>query len=116
MPGPSPAGVGTRDDADDADAATTPAGHSRGRAGTWSVQTFHPHPGVTVFDVRLSDYHEYFLVAAGQRSISVTMFDPSDATHPEPQTFVFAKPYGWDDTLEGDEGLLQVWQSIGVLR
>jgi hypothetical protein len=91
---------------------------SPGRAGngTWAVQTFHPHPCVTVFDVQLSDYHEYFLVAAGQRSVSVTMFDPSDASYPEPQTFVFAKPYGWDENLEGDEGLLQVWQSIGVLR
>ncbi|GAB4972238.1 hypothetical protein MAHJHV57_53800 [Mycobacterium avium subsp. hominissuis] len=52
----------------------------------------------------------------GQRSISVTTFDVSDATYPEPQTFLFAKPYGWDENLEGDEGLLQVWQSIGVLR
>lgn len=84
--------------------------------GRGSVRTLHPHPAITVFDVQLSDYHEYFLVAVGQRSISVTTFDVSDATYPEPQTFVFAKPYGWDENLEGDEGLLQVWQSIGVLR
>jgi hypothetical protein len=80
------------------------------------VRTFHPHPAITVFDIRLSDYHEYFLVAVGDRSISVTTFDPSDASYPEPQTFVFAKPYGWDEHLEGEDGLMQVWQSIGVLR
>jgi hypothetical protein len=89
--------------------------HNR-RPGAWSVRTTRPDPRVTLFDVQLSDYHEYFLVAAGQRSVSITMFDPSDQSHPEPQTFHFAKPYGWDDTLEGDEALLQVWQSVGVLR
>jgi len=116
MPHESPVEVGTHDEADATAAATALVSHDSGRNGSWSVQTFHPHPGVTVFDVQLSDYHEYFLVAVGQRSVCVTMFDPSDPSHPEPQTFVFAKPYGWDETLEGDEGLLQVWQSIGVLR
>lgn len=82
----------------------------------WSVRTFRPSPRATLFEVQLSDYHEYFLVAVGDKTVSITTLDLSDATYPEPQTFVFAKPYGWDETLEGDEALLQVWQSVGVLR
>lgn len=69
-----------------------------------------------LFDVSLSDYHEFFFVAVGDKSLSVTSFDVTDETHREPQTFVFAKPYGWDAELEGDEALLQLWQAIGVQR
>ena len=94
----------------------TTLNNGKPQSGVSFVKTFHPHPSISVFDVELSDYHEYFLVAAGERSISVTTFDPSDATYREPQTFVFAKPYGWDGNLGGEEGLMQVWQSIGVLR
>lgn len=86
------------------------------RRGGWSVQTFRPDPRVTLFDVRLSDYHEYFLVAAGEKSLSITMLDSADSAYPEPQTFVFAKPYGWDELLDDEEALLQVWQSVGVTR
>jgi hypothetical protein len=66
--------------------------------------------------VELGDYREYFLVAAGQKTVAITMFDPTDDAYPEPQTFIFAKPYGWDDRLESEEALLQVWQAVGVLR
>lgn len=90
-------------------------GQAKRNAG-WSVQSYRPHPGVTVFDVQLSGYHEYFLVAAGEKTVSITMYDPSDTSYPEPQTFVFARPYGWNENLDDEEGLLQVWQSVGVLR
>lgn len=86
------------------------------RAGGWHVRATRPDPRITLFDVALSGYREYFYVAVGQRSISVTMYDTSDETYPEPQTFTFAKPYGWDTDLTDDEALLQVWQSIGVQR
>lgn len=86
------------------------------RAGHWQVVTTRPEPGVVLFEVRLSDYHEYFFVAEGDKSILITMFDPSDETHREPQVFVFAKPYGWDLSLDDDDALLQVWQAVGVQR
>lgn len=86
------------------------------RAGGWQVRTTRPDPRVTLFDVSLSGYREFFFVAVGEKSLSVTSFDVTDETHLEPQTFVFAKPYGWDTELEGDEALLQLWQAIGVQR
>ena len=50
------------------------------------------------------------------KRVSVTMYDTSDETYPEPQTFTFAKPYGWRTDLPDDEALLQVWQAVGVQR
>lgn len=88
----------------------------RDRAAGWQVRTTRPDPRVMLFDVALSDYREFFFVAVGERSIAITMYDTSDETHPEPQTFVFAKPYGWQTDLVDDEALLQVWQAVGVQR
>jgi hypothetical protein len=88
----------------------------RFRPGAWQVTVTRPDRRVTLFEVRLSEYREFFLVAVGEKSIAITSLDPSDATHLEPQCFVFAKPYGWDDDLEGEEALLQVWQAVGVQR
>lgn len=88
----------------------------RFRPGAWQVSVTRPDRRVMLFEVRLSEYREFFLVAVGEKSIAITSLDPSDQTHLEPQSFVFAKPYGWDDDLEGDEALLQVWQAVGVQR
>jgi hypothetical protein len=106
-----------------ADRATDPAPARLGgpeadqhRAGGWQVRTTRPEPRITLFDVALSDYREFFYVAVGERSVSVTMYDTSDETYPEPQTFTFAKPYGWRTDLPDDEALLQVWQAVGVQR
>jgi hypothetical protein len=84
--------------------------------GGWTVQIHRPHPKMTLFEVSLSGYREFFSVAEGRTSIVITMFEPGEGAHPEPQVFVFAKPYGWRDDLEGDEALLQVWQAVGVQR
>ncbi|MGY1813259.1 hypothetical protein [Blastococcus sp. SYSU D00820] len=89
---------------------------TRPRAGAWKVELTRPDRRVMLFDVRLSEYREFFLVAVGDKSVAITSLDPSDETHLEPQCFVFAKPYGWDDDLDGDEALLQVWQAVGVQR
>jgi hypothetical protein len=86
------------------------------RAGGWQVRTTRPDPRITLFDVALSGYREFFFVAVGERSVSITMYDTSDQTYPEPQTFTFAKPYGWRTDLSDDEALLQVWQAVGVQR
>jgi hypothetical protein len=75
-----------------------------------------PDPKVTLFDVSLSDYHEYFFVAVGEHSVSITTYDTSDESYPEPQSFTFAKPYGWRTDLPDEEALLQVWQAVGVQR
>jgi hypothetical protein len=71
---------------------------------------------VTVFDVRLRDYREVFLVVTGDKSVTITMFDEGDATHHEAQVFVFAKPYGWSLDTSDEEALLRVWESVGVQR
>jgi hypothetical protein len=94
------------------DAASSATG---GRVG-WEVSVTRPDPRVALFEVRLSDYHEYFFVTVGEKSVSITMFDPSDETHLEPQVFTFAKPYGWDLDGDDDDVLLQIWQSVGVQR
>lgn len=87
------------------------------RAGGWKVQAHRPHPNVTLFDVSLSDYREFFFVVEGERSLCITQYDPSDESHLEPQVFVFAKPYEWDSSsLDDDEALLQIWQAVGVQR
>jgi hypothetical protein len=91
-------------------------GQQAGRIGRWRVYTTRPDPRATLFDVSLSGYHEFFFVAVGERSVSITMYDTSDESHPEPQVFTFAKPYGWRTDLADDEALLQVWQSVGVQR
>lgn len=96
--------------------AVPSAVRGRFRPGAWQVTVTRPDRRVMLFEVRLSDYREFFLVAVGDKSIAITSLDPSDTTHLEPQSFVFAKPYGWDDELEGDEALLQVWQAVGVQR
>lgn len=66
--------------------------------------------------MELGDYNELFFVVTGDKSVAVTMYDPSDLTHREPQVFVFAKPYGWSLDVPDEEALLQVWQSVGVQR
>lgn len=86
------------------------------RLGGWTVAVTRPHPQVTMFDVSLSGYREFFQVAEGEQTITITMFEPEADNYPEPQVFVFAKPYGWNRELTDDEALLQVWQSVGVLR
>ena len=85
------------------------------RPGSWAVLVTRPHPAVTLFQVQLSDYREFFGVAEGEYSLAVTMLEP-DAAHAEPQVFVFAKPYGWRRDLGDDEALQQVWQAVGVER
>lgn len=86
------------------------------RVGAWHVVVTRPHPRVTLFEVSLSDYREFFSVAEGEHSLAVTMIEPEVASYTEPQVFVFAKPYGWRDDLGDDEALMQVWQTIGVQR
>jgi len=88
----------------------------RSAVGGWVVVVNRPHPKVTLFEVSLSGYHEFFSVTEGKTTIAITMFEPGEDAHPEPQVFVFAKPYGWRDDLDGDEALLQVWQAVGVQR
>ncbi len=88
----------------------------RPRPGAWQVTLTRPDPRAMLFEVRLSEYREFFFVAVGEKSIAITTFDPSDETYLEPQCFVFTKPYGWDEDLDGEEALLQVWQAVGVQR
>jgi hypothetical protein len=83
--------------------------------GAWSVVVTRPHPKMTLFDVSLSDYREFFCVAEGEHSLTIVMLEP-EAIHKEGQVFVFPKPYGWSQDLDDDEALQQVWQAIGVLR
>jgi hypothetical protein len=83
--------------------------------GSWSVVVTRSHPNMTVFDVSLSDYREFFCVAEGEHSLTIVMLEP-DATYKEAQVFVFPKPYGWSQDLGDDEALQQVWQAVGVLR
>lgn len=86
------------------------------RLGGWTVTVTRPHPKVSMFDVSLSGYHEFFQVSEGAKSIVITMFEPAEDAYPEPQVFVFAKPYGWQHDLIDDEALMQVWQAVGVQR
>jgi hypothetical protein len=85
------------------------------RLGSWSVVVTRPHPRMTMFDVSLSDYREFFCVAEGEHSLTIVMLEP-DAMHKDAQVFVFPKPYGWSSDLGDDEALQQVWQAVGVLR
>jgi hypothetical protein len=100
----------------DADPVTTRLRRHRDRDGGWQVITTRPDPRITLFEVTISGYREFFFVAVGERSVSITMYDTSDDTYPEPQTFTFARPYGWRGDLPDDEALLQVWQAVGVAR
>jgi hypothetical protein len=70
---------------------------------------------MTMFDVSLSDYREFFCVAEGEQSLTIVMLEPG-AVYKEAQVFVFPKPYGWSRDLPDDEALQQVWQAVGVLR
>lgn len=85
------------------------------KVGSWSVVVTRPHPNMTLFDVSLSDYREFFCVAEGEHSLTVVMLEP-EAVYREAQVFVFPKPYGWTRELGDDEALQQVWQAVGVLR
>jgi hypothetical protein len=98
-------------------AAETSVNASQPGAGSgWTVRTVRPDPRVTLFDVQLSDYHEYFFVAVGEKSVSITMYDTSNPFYLEPQCFTFARPHDWDTDLGDDEALIQVWQAVGVQR
>jgi hypothetical protein len=87
-----------------------------GQPGGWTVTVTRPADTVAMFEVSLSGYREFFLVVEGARSIAITMFEPGADAHPEPQVFVFAKPYGWRRDLDDDEALMQIWQAVGVQR
>jgi hypothetical protein len=85
------------------------------RLGSWTVVVNRPHPRMTLFEVSLSGYREFFCVAEGENGLTIVMLEP-DAVHKEAQVFVFPKPYGWRHDLDDDEALQQVWQAVGVLR
>jgi hypothetical protein len=85
-------------------------------SGGWTVVVTRPSPKVTLFDVSLSGYRELFTVAEGSTSLAITSLEPGEGSYPEPQVFVFPKPYGWRDDLEDDEALMQVWQAVGTRR
>ena len=86
------------------------------RSGAWTVEVTRPDPSVTLFDVSLSGYHEFFAVVVGEKLVSITSYEPTEDAFSEPQLFVFAKPYGWRDDLDDEEALMQVWQAVGVQR
>ena len=83
---------------------------------SWKVSAYRPDPRIAVFDVEISDYREFFIVAEGEKSLTITMLDRSDPTYLEPQVFCFAKPHDWCSDLADDEALLQVWQVVGLRR
>lgn len=89
---------------------------STAAASNWRVSATRPQPRVALFDVHIADYHEYFFVAEGEKSVSITMLDPSDPSHLEPQVFCFAKPHDWRADLADEEALLQIWQAVGLRR
>jgi hypothetical protein len=70
---------------------------------------------MTLLEVSLSEYREFFCVAEGEHSLTIVMLEP-DAVHKDAQVFVFPKPYGWNGDLDDDEALQQVWQAVGVVR
>ena len=67
-------------------------------------------------EVALGDYREVFFVITGDRSVCITSFDESDLSHPEPNVFMFPKPYGWTLDLDDDELMVQIWQAAGAQR
>ncbi|MTV25724.1 hypothetical protein FTX61_09920 [Nitriliruptoraceae bacterium ZYF776] len=69
-----------------------------------------------MFDVHVSDYHEFFFVVAGEKTVSVSRFDPSDESYLEPEVSVFPKPYRWELEEDDDLAILQVWQVVGAQR
>lgn len=84
------------------------------RTAGWTVVVTRPCPEVTLFDVSLSGYRELFTVSEGHATLAITSLEPGERAYPEPQVFVFAKPYDWRNDLADDEALLQVWQAVGV--
>jgi hypothetical protein len=84
--------------------------------GGWSVVMNRPHPAVTLLEVSLPGYREFFSVTEGCATLAITTIEAGEDAHYEPQVFVFAKPYGWRNDLDGDEALMQVWQAVGVQR
>jgi hypothetical protein len=86
------------------------------RAEGWTVVVTRPCTEVTLFDVSLASYRELFTVAEGPNTLAITSLEPGEGAYPEPQVFVFAKPYDWRNDLADDEALLQVWQAVGVKR
>ena len=92
------------------------AAQSQARAAGWTVVVTRPCSEVTLFDVSLSSYRELFTVAEGPTTLAITSLEPGESAYPEPQVFVFAKPYDWRNDLPDDEALLQVWQAVGVKR
>jgi hypothetical protein len=89
---------------------------SEAELGGWTVSVTRPADTVAMFEVSLSGYREFFLVVEGSRTVAITMFEPGTDAFPEPQVFVFAKPYGWRRDLDDDEALMQIWQAVGVQR
>lgn len=86
------------------------------KQGSWTVRVERFDERVSLYEVRLSEYHEHMFVALGDKMISITMMDATNPYFREPQTFTFARPHDWDTELEGDEALIQVWQAVGVQR
>lgn len=86
------------------------------RAAGWTVVVTRPCPEVTLFDVSLSGYREFFTVSEGVATLAITSLEPGAGAYPEPQVFVFAKPYDWRNDLDDDDALLQLWQAVGVKR
>ena len=48
---------------------------ARPRAGGWKVELTRPDRRVMLFDVRLSEYREFFLVAVGEKSVAITSLE-----------------------------------------
>lgn len=89
-------------------------------AGSLAVRVTRLEPDVALIETSSPSHREYFFVAVGQHSLTVTVVDTGDKSSPEPRVHVVTKPYGWHMRPEHDpptssddhDLLVKVWQVV----
>lgn len=90
--------------------------------GSLAVRVQRPADGVALITTSSPAHQEFFFVAVGEHTLSITVYDTGEKSVPEPRVHVFHKPYDWDmtprndppDSADDQDLLVQVWQLLGA--
>lgn len=93
----------------------------QGGAGSLVIDVIRPAPGVALIHTATPSHDEYFFVATGEHTLTITVRDTGAKSLPEPRVHVLHKPYDWNMTPSSDppsadddhDLLMKVWQLIG---
>lgn len=71
---------------------------------------------VALLEVTAPGYQEFFFCVSGRDTVTVTAFDPSDASWDQPRIYHLPRPSDWLSDTSAEDLLLQIWRLTGHSR